>query len=94
MNAKGTEMSIPEANEGDLRVWWIRNFPAPPTHIYVQTPDAAITELKRLADADLQDDSIWGNAGGLEVYESGEWCEWYNDEGEDIRDYEERLEGE
>jgi hypothetical protein len=26
----------------------------------------------------------YANAGGLLVYENGEWLEWYNDDGEDI----------
>lgn len=81
-------------NEGDLRVWWVQNFTASGSvrSFPVASPEAAIVELHRLADEDLQDDTVWGNAGGLEVYEAGEWCEWYNDEGEDIDEYAERLE--
>ena len=28
----------------------------------------------------------YSNAGGLTVYEHGEWTDWYNDEGQDIDD--------
>lgn len=26
----------------------------------------------------------YANVGGLEVFEDGEWCEWYDDDGDDI----------
>lgn len=81
-------------HEGQLRVWWIRNFPAEPTYYYVATAEEAIEKINALADRDLEDETIWGNAGGLEVHESGEWVTWYSADGEDIDEYAERISGE
>lgn len=81
-------------NEGDMRVWWCRGYSdtdRPMTYIPVATPEAAIPVLQELADNDLKNAEVYFNAGGLMVFEGNDWCEWYNDEGEDIDDYAERL---
>ncbi len=78
------------AKLGDLRAWAIRNPPAEPTCEIVQTPEEAINILSAAIATDLKDESVWSNAFGLEKYEDvgneggPEWCEWYNDEGQDI----------
>ena len=33
----------------------------------------------------------FSNAGGLDVWEDGEWVTWYSDDGEDIDEYTERM---
>lgn len=75
--------------EGDLRVWWIPQVPMDAFHVRVDTIDKAALIIKTLAEYDdfqyknrVKPD--YTNAGGLEVFEDGEWCEWYDDEGEDI----------
>ena len=73
-----------QIEEGDMRVWWIRNVPNEPTYYAVRSVSEAISMLDRFAEQDLKDPSIETNAGGLEVLEDGEWSEWYSKEGKDI----------
>ena len=73
-----------DAEEGDLRVWWIRNVPGSPEFILVESPKEATETLQSLAEADLHNRHVESNAGGLEVFEDDEWTEWYDDEGNDI----------
>ena len=72
-----------DAKEGDLRIWWIRNPPSPPDFILIDSPDEAVPLLDRLGEFDIKN-GIQVNAGGLEVFEDGEWTEWYDEEGNDI----------
>ena len=71
------------AEEGDLRVWWSRNRNPMEFHI-VGSPEEAVKVLENLAQADLADESVITNTGGLEMYEDGDWSEWYDTEGDDI----------
>ena len=50
----------------------------------VATPAEGARLIERLAAQDLRRPEIWGNAFGLEVWEDGEWCEWYDDLGRDV----------
>lgn len=79
-----------------FRVWHIPQVPGKPFHVELdpQPPrPALVRDAKRilsiLADYDLfqYEHKIkpdYANAQGLEVFEDGEWVEWYNDDGEDI----------
>lgn len=67
--------------EGDLRVWWMPQVPGKP----FQVPVASIKEAKKLLDVLADYDLFqyknrikpdYSNAGGFEVFEGGEWCEW------------------
>lgn len=73
-----------EEVEGALRVWWIVNPPSAPFHYPVDNADEAIEIIEKLTKIDLADSRIWANAGGLEVFEDGEWSEWYDEYGDDI----------
>jgi len=62
-------------------------------HIDVETPEEGRNLLDVLANYDqFQFDQRikpdYANAGGLEVFEGGEWIEWEGDFGEDIGAYE------
>lgn len=66
---------------GELRVWWIPQVPGNPFHVTVKTPEEGKTLLGTLALYDqfqlverIKPDFC--NAGGLEVFEDGEWSEW------------------
>jgi len=77
--------------EGELRIWHIPLVPGTPFHVSVETPHEAAKLLQVLADYDQfryehYIKSDYSNASGLEVYEDGEWCEWYSDDGENIDD--------
>ena len=72
-----------DAKEGDLRIWWIHNPPSPPGFILIDSPDEAVLLLDRLGEFDIEN-GIQANVGGLEVFEDGEWTEWYDEEGNDI----------
>lgn len=87
----------PEPKVGDLRVWWIPQIPGKPFHVHVESVEEAVLILNTLAayDAFQLENNIkpdYCNVGGLEVYDScggndgnsPGWCEWYNDEGDDI----------
>lgn len=79
------------SNDGELRVWWIPQIPMKPFIILVKNKNEALLILKTLAEYDQfqYENNVkpdYCNAGGLEVYEDEEWCEWYNDDGEDINE--------
>ena len=68
----------------NLRVW---NFTSPPKlidHYPVESVDEAVTLINTLSEIQLKNDRIKDNAFGLEVFEDGEWCEWNNEDGDDI----------
>jgi len=79
-----------EIKEKKLRVWWIPQIPLNNSfYIEVATPQEAKKVLDILADYDLFQlkNNIkpdYSNAGGLEVFEDGEWSEWYSENDEDI----------
>ena len=77
-------MATDTAIEGALQVWWVRNPPRPAEYHEVSDPLDAAAKLKDLAERDLRTTWVISNAGGLEVFEDGEWTEWYNEEGQDI----------
>lgn len=75
--------------EGDLRVWHIPQIPMKAFRVPVPTISAALLTLRALADYDRfqLDNNIkpdYCNAQGLEVFEDGEWCEWHDENGDDI----------
>jgi len=82
--AEGLGLPMPE--DGDLRVWWIRNVPNIPEYHMVATINEAIVKLNELADKDLADASVTDNAGGLEKFLNGDWEEWEDDDGNSIDD--------
>lgn len=50
----------------------------------VNSPAKAKKLIDKLALEQLKDESIMFNAFGLEVYEDGEWSEWYDENGDGI----------
>ncbi len=76
-------------NNGDLRVWWIPQVPMKPFYVTVKTVNEAILIVETLADYDRFqfENGVKGdyaNTGGLEIFEDGEWVEWYNGDGDDL----------
>ena len=85
-----------------LRVWWI---PQIPDENRFLVPVASVQEgvkvMNILADYDQYqlDNNIkpdYSNVGGLEMMESGEWTDWYDEEtgSDDPNEYLEYLESE
>jgi hypothetical protein len=77
--------------EGQLRVWWIPQVPMKAFRVEVKTVEEAKLLLDTLAKYDIfqYENNVkpdFANAGGLERLEDGEWCEWYDDEGNSIDD--------
>lgn len=75
--------------EGNLKVWWIPQIPMKQFEVPVKSPKEAVLILDTLAryDAFQFENNIkpdYCNAGGLLVFEDGEWTEWYSKDGEDI----------
>ena len=75
--------------EGDLRVWHIPQVPMKSFKVKVRTVEEAKLVLNTLWNYDtfqfenkIKPD--YSNVSGLEVYKSGEWCEWLNSDDEDI----------
>jgi hypothetical protein len=66
----------PEAEDGALRVWWIRNVPAKATYYGVPDLVEALHLYGRLVWHDLQRSDVESNVGGLEVFRDGDWEEW------------------
>jgi hypothetical protein len=81
------EWSKVSPSSGDLRVWWNTGY----KQNFYQVGDItqAILVLGRLADQQVNDDTIPFNAGGLEEYDSetGEWYEWTDTDGRDIYEH-------
>lgn len=87
-------MSTDTPQEQDLRIWWIPQVGMAETFIQ---PVASIPEAKRvlhiLAEYDLFQlaqniKPDYCNAGGLGVYENGEWVDWESADGLTIDDIE------
>lgn len=81
----------PKGKPGDLAIWWIPQVPGTPFWVKVKAVSEAAKLLRVLADYDIfqLDHHIkpdYSNAGGLSVFEDGEWVDWENDEGEGIDD--------
>lgn len=93
-----TDEMMETANRSKLYVWHIVNPPNEGTVYPVDTPEAAVKLIKELADKDLKNPRIWGNAFGLlqwegKSWEGDGWHEWYNeDETMNIDEYEQWLE--
>jgi len=79
--------------EGDLQVWWIPQIPMEAFNVSVKNVDEACLLLVTLAAYDLfqlkhRVKPDFSNAGGLNIFEDGEWIEWYDEkEDEYINDY-------
>lgn len=67
-----------------LRVYWIRDGKS--TYFNVKDVEEAKKVIERETQKDLRDPHVTWNASGLEVFEDGEWSEYYNDEGLDIKE--------
>jgi len=84
--------------EGDLLVWWISQIPMKSFDTPVKNIDEAVLLLVTLARYDIFqfENKIkpdYSNAGGLNVFEDGEWGTWYDEEGEDIEVYIDKFMG-
>lgn len=87
-----TVAALDGVKEGDLRVWWIPQVPMKPFYVPVENIDQAVFLLDTLAKYDIfqfenKVKPDYCNAGGLNVYEDGEWVDWQTDDGEDIDDF-------
>ena len=78
------------SSAGALRVWHIPQVPGKPFHVDVASLEEALKVLDTLAFYDLFQwkNNIkpdYANAQGLEVFEDGEWIEWQDEDGNEIR---------
>lgn len=75
--------------EGDLKIWWIPQVPMKAFTFRVPDLRTAQQMLDVLAQYDLfqwRNDvkPDYSNAGGLQVFEDGEWTDWYSEDGDDF----------
>jgi hypothetical protein len=74
------------------RVWWIINPPSKPIFTNVASPLEGHLRIEAEATRQLKNPRIHSNAFGLEIFEDGEWCEWYDEQGRDVSEaFEHRL---
>lgn len=66
--------------EGDLRIWEMHTIPGTPRYTSVKSVKEGKALIDKKAQADLKKPWITDNAFGLEVFEGGEWCDWYCDD--------------
>jgi len=78
----------------NLRVWNVINPPNNARYYKVDSPEQAIKKINSIAKRQLKNENIFANAFGLQEFdeETQEWIEWMNEYGEDIDEYEEKLE--
>ena len=69
---------------GDLRVYNIVNLPNDADFYPVTSPLHGAQLIDALANSQLLDDTVHSNVFGLEVFESGEWLEWQDEDGFEI----------
>ena len=72
-----------------MRVWWIPQVPGKPFYVPVNNFIEGRKVLDILAEYDqfLLENMVrpdYSNAGGLEVFNDGEWTDWYDDDDNDI----------
>jgi len=86
MDAKKVE-GMP--SNGDLRVWWVPQVPMKAFHVTVSSLQFGVEVMDALAryDAFQFDNRVkpdYCNAGGIQIFDDGEWVDWYDEEtGED-----------
>jgi hypothetical protein len=83
-----TEKSIVN---GDLQVWWIPQVPMVAFHLAVRNLREAKLVLQALGEYDLFQLKYnvkpdFSNAGGLRVWQDGEWLDWETEDGYGIDD--------
>jgi hypothetical protein len=86
-----TRQGTDTAKEGDLQIWWIPQIPGKSFLVPVASVEEAMKLLDVLAEYDAFqfNNRIKGdycNAGGLNVYEGGDWVDWCNEDGDSIDD--------
>lgn len=85
-----------QPKEGDLMVYWIPQVPMKAFEYPVLKLSEAAILCDALAKYDLfqYENKVkpdYNNAGGLLVYEDGEWCDWYGDNDEDFDEWMDRY---
>lgn len=75
--------------EGALKVWWIPQVPMEAFEVPVASIEQAAFLLDALAKYDLFqfENNVkpdYCNVGGLSIFEGGEWCDWWDDDGCDF----------
>jgi hypothetical protein len=78
---------INKTKEGDLRVWNIINPPREPDYYPVKDINHAEKLIDCLAESQLLQNEIDSNVFGLEIYQDGEWTDWYDDDGFDLDEH-------
>lgn len=84
MTTQPTPPAASEPRGGALRVFNIINPPNRGSFYPVSSPQHAYNLIERMAKAQLEMNSIHSNVFGLEVFEDGEWSDWYSEDGDDL----------
>lgn len=67
------------------RAWYILNPPDEAEYETVKSPEEGAEWIKQKSrESNINYNPVYGEAFGLEVFEDGEWYEWYNEYGDDI----------
>jgi len=85
------EKNFSDPMEGDLRIWWVPQFPCDQFYWPISNALEGKHVLDMLAMYDIfqfehKIKPDYSNTGGLEVFEDGEWCDWQNEDGDSIYD--------
>lgn len=72
-----------------LKIWHIPQVPMRSFEVYVSSPDEAALYIDMLAQYDTYEFNRkvkpdYSNASGLQVFEDGEWLDWYTEDGDDF----------
>ena len=91
IDVRAFRMTRQVPKEGDLRVWWIPQVPGKQFTVPVESPAEGKKLLHVLAFYDIfqfenRIKPDYCNAGGLCVFEDGEWVDWSDENGDSIED--------
>ena len=81
---KGDGVEMVKVEKKSLQAWWCRD--GITTYKTVKSEREAIVWLNEQTHLDLEDESITWNASGLEEFIDGDWSEYYNEDGLDIKE--------
>lgn len=81
-----------EKENKKYRIWWIINPPNEPIFTNVNSVEEGYRLINEEAQRQLKQDWIISNVFGFDEFDGKEWCEWEDEDGNDIDRHFEKIE--